>query len=406
MLLLRKNLILFYLFEFEQNVRSTACSVHPQYPIRRQNEERFFTCFLLFNQKNKNMAKVVKQVVGIDVAQDELVVCFGKQYEDFSFKIISRKKFINEKSGFEKLMKWLEPLTDKEAHLCFVMEATGVYHENFAYYLSGKGYNVSIILPNKMSNYFKTLTVKTITDDTMSEVIMQFGIERKLDNWQAPKGVYRKLQQLTRERSQLIEESTVIKNQVHAEKASAFPSKKSLARCNKRLALLEKQEAEIKAELDELIKSDEEVQRIVILLCSISGIGKLTASTVLGETNGFNLIRNKRQLASYAGFDVIEKQSGTSVKGKSRISKKGNKHLRKAMHLPALSAIRSDERFKAVFARIVSKHGIKMKAAVAVQRKLLEMTYTIFKTGKRYDKKYLQKMNEDKMEETEAIKVA
>jgi transposase len=351
------------------------------------------------------MEKVVKQVVGIDVAQDELVVCFGKQYEDFSFKIISRKTFINGKSGFEKLLKWLEPLTDKEVQLHFVMEATGVYHENFAYHLFDNGYNVSIILPNKMSNYFKTLTVKTVTDDTMSEVIMQFGIERKLDNWQAPTGIYRKLRQLTRERSQLLDERVVIKNQIHAEKASAFPSKKSLERSNKRLALLEKQEEEIKLEINELIKTDEEVKRIVMLMCSITGIGKLTAATILGETNGFDLIRNKRQLASYAGFDVIEKQSGTSVKGKPRISKKGNKHLRKAMHLPALSAIRNDERFKAVFARIVSKHGIKMKAAVAVQRKLLEMTYTIFKTQKPYDKEYLQKMNEAKMEEIGIMEV-
>ncbi len=104
----------------------------------------------------------------------------------------------------------------------------------------------------------------------------------------------------------------------------------------------------------------------------------LTAATVLAETNGFELIRNKRQLTSYAGLDVKEKQSGTSVKGKPRISKKGNKYLRKAMHLPALAAIRNDERFKAIFVRLVSKHGIKMKAAVAVQRKLLEMIFILF----------------------------
>jgi predicted outer membrane protein len=65
------------------------------------------------------------------------------------------------------------------------------------------------------------------------------------------------------------------------------------------------------------------------------------------------------------------------------------------MHLPALSAIRHDQRFKAVFARLVSKHGIKMKAVVAVQRRLLEMIYTIYKTNKKYDKQYLtQKIKE------------
>ena len=111
----------------------------------------------------------------------------------------------------------------------------------------------------------------------------------------------------------------------------------------------------------------------------------------MGETNGFDLIRNKRQLTSYAGLDVREKQSGTSVKGKPSISKKGNKHLRKAMHLPALTAIRHDQRCKTIFIRLVSKHGIKMKAVVAVQRKLLEMTYTIFITRKAYDKEYFKR---------------
>ena len=129
----------------------------------------------------------------------------------------------------------------------------------------------------------------------------------------------------------------------------------------------------------------------VKLLSSIPGIGVLTASAILGETNGFELIRNKKQLTSYAGLDVREKQSGTSVKGKPRISKKGNRYLRKAMHMPSLAAIRHNERFKNIFARLIARHGIKMKAVVAVQRKLLEMTYTIYKTGIPYDKNYLIK---------------
>ena len=87
-----------------------------------------------------------------------------------------------------------------------------------------------------------------------------------------------------------------------------------------------------------------------------------------------------------------EKQSGTSVKGKPKISKKGNRYLRKAMHLPALAAIRHDERFKAIFVRLVGKHGIKMKAAVAVQRKLLEMIFTIYKNRTAYDKEYFKKL--------------
>ena len=89
------------------------------------------------------------------------------------------------------------------------------------------------------------------------------------------------------------------------------------------------------------------------LICSIPGVGKLTAAFILGETNGFELIRNKRQLVYYAGFDVIEKTSGISVKGKTRLSKKGNVHIRKAMFYPALSAMKNNEHFKEFYKRIV-----------------------------------------------------
>ena len=336
------------------------------------------------------MKRIVKQVAGIDVAQKELVVSLGRMYDDWSPEVYAHKIFPNTEAGFIALIIWVKNQTQQDVAVRFVMEATGVYHESLAYFLTDKGFEVSIVLPNRISNYFRTLEVKTITDKTASEAITLFGLERKLDSWQQPKGLYKKLRQLTRERGQLVEERTTIKNQLHAEQAEAQPNKKTIGRIKKRIELLNKQEKEIKTEIEELIKEDKEMKHLLVILCSLPGVGILTAVTVLAETNGFDLIRNKRQLASYAGFDVKEKQSGTSVKGKSRISKKGNKYLRKAMHFPALTAIRHDERFKAVFARIVSKHGIKMKAAVAVQRKLLEMIYTLYKTRTAYDKEYLK----------------
>lgn len=337
------------------------------------------------------MKKIVKQVVGIDVAQKELVVCLGRMHDDCSPELYANKVFANTEKGMEALMLWAKKQTDQQISLRFVMEATGVYHEALAYFLEEKEYELSIVAPGKISNYMRTLEVKTITDKTSSQAITMFGLERKLDCWKKPKDSYRKLRQLTRERDQLVAERTIVKNQLHAEQTEAFPNKSSVKRIKDRIVILNRQEKEIKAELAVLIAQDDEIKKIAVIICSLPGIGLLTAAIVLGETNGFNLIRNRRQLASYAGFDVKEKQSGTSVRGKPRISKKGNKYLRKAMHLPALTAIRFDERFKAIFARLASKHGIKMKAAVAVQRKLLEMVYTLYKTNKLYDKNYLKK---------------
>ncbi len=347
------------------------------------------------------MEKIIKQVLGIDVAQKELVVCLGRMYDDWTPQLYSSGTFANNKKGFDSMINWVNKQKAETGSVRYVMEATGVYHESLAYYLEEKGYEVSIVLPNKMSNYLRTLEVKTITDKTASEGIARFGLERKLDTWKRPKQVYKSLKQLTRERDQIVEERTMAKNQLHAEQAEAYPNPSSVDRVKTRIKLFDKQIAEILKEITVVIEQDKEVNGYIETICSIPGVGRLTAATVLAETNGFNLIRNKRQLTSYAGLDVREKQSGTSVKGKPSISKKGNRHLRKAMHLPALAAIRHEKRFKAVFVRLVSKHGIKMKAAVAVQRKLLEMIYTVFSKNKIYDKNYI-KMNEVELEKNPA----
>jgi len=369
-------------------------AAYPEYPIRRQNVERFFTSIL----KLLTMREIIKQVVGIDVAQNELVISVGRMYNDWTPEVYACKSFANQTAGYKKLVDWVEKVTDGSIGVRYVMEATGIYHESLAYFLDDQKLEVSIVLPNKISNFFRTLEVKTITDKTASEVISQFGLERKLDKWKRPNATYKRLRQLSRERNQIIDQRTTVKNQLHAEQAEAEPNKSTVVRLKKSVEFFNNQEKEVKKEIDAIIKNNQQVQQTVNLISSICGVGKVTSAAVLGETNGFELIRNKKQLTSYAGYDVKEKQSGTSVKGKPRISKRGNKYLRKAMHLPALTAIRHDERFKAVFIRGVAKHGIKMKAVVAVQRKLLEMIYTIYKSKVSYDKNYFANQSTKKLE--------
>lgn len=338
------------------------------------------------------MQKILRQVAGIDMAQKDFVVSLGRIDETLMEEVYASKKFVNTRDGFIKLQEWIMEKTVRNPEVLYVMEATGVYHEALAYYLAEHHCSVSIVLPNKISNYFRTLSIKTQTDSTMAETIARFGLSRSLEKWSRPKKVFKDMRQLTRERDQLIQMRTMAKNQLHAERAEAFPNSGTIERSLMQVSFFDQQEKQILSEINAVVQLDEQVKILMALICSIPGIGKLTAAIILAETNGFELIHNKRQLASYAGFDVIHKQSGTSVNGKPRISKKGNRHLRKALHLPALTAIRHDERFKAIFARIVGKHGIKMKAAVAIQRKLLEMAYTVCKSNSPYDKEYLKKL--------------
>jgi transposase len=346
------------------------------------------------------MERIIKQVVGIDVGSKELVVCIGRIDQNLRKEIYTYRSFRNTAKGFDVFSQWVNKAIEASAPTWYVMEATGVYHEALAYHLEQKGCLISIILPNKISSYFKTLDVKTVTDKTSSEAIALFGLERTLEPWHSPNPLYKKLRQLTRERDQIVQERTMIKNQLHAEKAEAMANPNSVKRFQQRIKLMDQQEEAILGEIKQIVQQEPALKEHIKILTTIPGVGLLTAVIILAETNGFELIRNRKQLASYAGLDVKEKQSGTSVKGKPMISKRGNRYLRKALHLPALAAIRHEKQYKNTFVRLVSKHGIKMKAAVAVQRKILELTYTLFKTRKGYDCQYksiVTKLSEQKL---------
>ncbi|UUV20763.1 IS110 family RNA-guided transposase [Paenimyroides aestuarii] len=329
--------------------------------------------------------KILKQVLGVDVAQDELVVALGTLHEDLTIETKNYQVFCNNEKGFKSLLQWVDKTKSKDVEVVFVMESTGVYHERFAYFLYDKGEKVVIVLPTKISNFMRTLDIKTITDKSCSIAIAQFGLSRKLEEWQPSNKVYKELQQLSREKNQVISERVVCMNQLHAEKAEAMPNIRTIKRLKARISLLEKQEKEINTDMLKEVENSQEASEAIQYMSSIPGVGKATAIAILAETNGFELIRNKKQLTSYAGLDIREKQSGTSVKGKARISKKGNRNLRKTLHFPSMTAVKFNQEHRELYQRIVNKTGVKMKGLVAVQRKLLELTYILYKTKTFYE---------------------
>lgn len=338
------------------------------------------------------MKEAMRQSIGIDCAKDEHVASYAIMYPDRSISHVSTLKFKNSKSGFEKLIKWMKRL--KVIPDCTIlMETTGVYHENLACFLDDKKWFVAVILPNKAKHFSMTLKIKTIDDKISSQTLAIMGIEKKLDRWIRPVPLYNQIRQLTRERDQIIQERSQIKCQLHAETSGAWPNTSSIKRMKQRLRMLDTQVKEVEKEILHLIRSNEELNRRIQIVCTIKGVGLITAATVIAETNGFNLIRNKKQLVSYSGLDVVMHTSGTSINKKPKISRRGNKYLRKCLHFPALTAIRHSKKPKETFVRLVSKHGIKMKAAVAVQRKMLILIYTLWKKEEVYDQDYEVKMS-------------
>lgn len=337
--------------------------------------------------------KLIKKVTGIDISKDFFTVRFGSVDETLNHRITKSFNFENNKKGFKALIKSVNNIDvlrseDKTIPVWFVFEATGVYYENLAYFLAENNFNVSVVLPNKTKNFSKTLKNKSKTDSLDARGLTQYGLQMQLDQWKAPAPIFKELKELTRELHSVTAMITRIKNKLHAKKHSHEANKKTVERLNQQISFFLKQQKLIRKQIKDLVSSDKELDEHIKKVITAKGVGFKTAVSVIAETNGFDLIKNKNQLTSYAGYDPRHNQSGL-FKGKTTISKKGNKYLRNAVYLPALSAAKYNRHLKAVYQRLCISKNYKKIALVAVARKLLILIYSLWKKNEPFNDNFL-----------------
>ncbi|MBB6005753.1 IS110 family transposase [Arcicella rosea] len=339
------------------------------------------------SKKVINNQTILRQCVGIDISKDSFVACISHKTSTDEIIVKSTKKIPNSLSGYNTLQEWVTKFTSPELPLIYVMEATGVYYEPLAFDLLERGKSVSVQLAKNVKFFMQSHNIKSKTDDIDAQAIAQMGLERKLKLWQPGSIQMRLLKHLCRERIMLQAEQTTVKNQSHAWKHTYKPEKSILKRLENRLSFIKEQIQEIEQEIKSIVENDQDLAKRVANVCTIKGVGLLSAIVIIAETNGFALFNNKAQLISYAGYDVVRKQSG-NTEAKTRISKKGNKNIRKALYFPATSACRFNPKMKNTYENITQKTAIKMKGNVAVQRKMLVLIYTIYKNNIPYDENY------------------
>lgn len=336
----------------------------------------------------------LKYSVGLDVSSKKINACMSCIDEKQKVVVKSSTVISNNKKGFKTLEDWVLKHVRENIPVVVCMEATGIYHENCAYYLFEKGFSVSIILPNKAKKYLEAVGLKSKNDSIDAKGLSQMGAEQCLDTWQPMGTFFYELRLYTRQHQNVTELKTVLKNQFDALSFAMHQADPVTNQLKETIILFDKQLKELEKVISNHIKSDVKIAERVANILEIKGIGILTLATILAETNGFELFNNYKQLVSYAGYDVIEAQSGTRV-GKTKISKKGNSRIRRAMHMPSLVVIKCEVKpFKELFERTYNKHGIKMKSYVAVQKKLLTMIYYMWKKNERFEPNYIKNIQE------------
>lgn len=338
--------------------------------------------------------QIIRQNIGIDISKSSFEACYTTI--DINGKVRHRasRKFANTQEGFEHFLDWADKVSLPQMQLYFTMEATGVYYEGLAYFLKEKGKRVSVILPNMVKKYAGSLNCKSKTDKIDARVLGQMGVERVLPEWKLSSPIFRKLRKLTRERTRLVEVQSKLKNFLEAEKRSGEPNYATIKRLEEHIEYVSAQIKEVEQEIEAMLKQDEDLRKRLGYVKTIPGVGIITFAVIVSETQGFDNFRNMKQLYSYAGYDVQQVESG-KYKGRSRISKKGNKYIRRALYMPAMTAIRCSETFKRFYERIKARKGSSMMALTAVQRKLLGLIYTLYRKQVQFVENYEMQKTSD-----------
>lgn len=351
----------------------------------RQAGRTYFIFFKIYKSIMK--PTVIKQNIGIDIALKNFKCCFQQQLSTAKRRVKATRTFSNNSTGFKAFLVWMNQKKDASVALSVTMEATGVYYEQLACFLHEQpDVAIYVLLPNMVKAYIKSHNVKTKTDHTDAKMLGLLGLERPLSKWIPASPQMRLLKQQTRERDQLLKRRTAIANQLHACRHMHQPNRLQISRLEALLVFLRQQLQSIEKELLGTVEADPQLAERVANICTTKGLSWKSVLPIIAETGGFVLFHSVKQVVSYAGYDVVQNESGSSIKGKTKISKKGNKWIRKALHFPALSAVQHEPVLKALWERVFARTQIKMKAYVAVQRKLLVLIYTLFKKNEPYQR--------------------
>ena len=314
---------------------------------------------------------------GIDVSAASLAVAVQLQDRRFEERI-----FDNSASGHKALIRWLHKL---KARARVSLEATGVYSLDLALALDGAdGIEVAVLNPKLIHRFAQTLR-RSKTDSADAQVLAEYSARMPFAPWRAPGRNGLELRAISRHIQSLVVEQARQNNRLHAAESSTSTPRCVVNDIKRSMASLKLRIVRLRGEALELVRRDEAMQKRFELLIGIPGIAAISALALLGELVLLSPEMSVRQWVAHSGLDPAHQESGTSVHKPSRISRAGNRHLRRALYMPALVAVRRDPHLKAFYETLLSRHKAKLQALIAVTRKLLHAIYGIFKSQMPYD---------------------
>lgn len=316
-----------------------------------------------------------KKYCGIDVSADTLDVCYQAEGDS-----LSNFQVTNDKKGFQKIIK----TCGKDYH--YVMESTGVYHVGLMFYLHDEKITFTVENALKIKRFIQMQLDQSKSDKKDARWICLYGINQKPTATHRPESEYFECRALNGAIHDITKEINQIGNRIHALEKCPYDVKSIIKSYRSMLTKLRSEKSKLEKELHEKLKAWQ--PELLTIISSVKGIGKRAAAELIIFTNAFNGMTNYRQLVSYAGLNPTEHSSGTSIRGRVRISKRGGYQLRHILYMCAMNAMQNNRSCKELYQRLIAKGKNGKVAIIAVCNKLLKQVFGCVKNGIPYDDNY------------------
>jgi transposase len=323
--------------------------------------------------------------LGMDVSKDKLDNCLLRDATDTRRKT---KVVANSPSGLATLLSFVEKEGIRPDELHVIMEGTGVYHQLAAETLCDAGVTVTIANPAQVKDFGRGMAVRTKNDTKDSFVLARYGALLKPAPWTPPPPAARQLQAYIAREDAI--KKDIEREQNRKEKSVVGRAPEDvLASIDETIDFLNAQLKAIRKKIDSHIDKHPDLKDDMKLLTSIPGVGPETGHHMLSVMHTHQF-RSAEQLAAYLGLVPVERQSGTSLHARPRLSKAGPKRMRAALYMPAVSALQWNPHVRALKERLAAKGKSPMAIVGAAMRKLVHLCFGVLKTRKKYSPEHVQ----------------
>lgn len=331
------------------------------------------------------MRKEEIECIGVDVSKNTLDVALFRGKIDWNEGHV---KVSNNESGYKELRKWLRLKNAEKKRLRICMESTGLYTHDFRFWLEKENIIYYVVDPKLMHHFAPPQSIKGIRQtkndkaDAFRIAIYCSLFHDSMEPSKLPSAAYFKLKRLLAERRQYVKQSVLYRQQLSD--ISIYDSVGSRIRKKNEVENLRDNIKQTDAEMKAIIDTDPEIRRNYELLISIVGVGLVVAVTTIVLTENFTTFTNPRKYASYIAIAPFPHESGTSIRGATRVSKQGFRQAKADLSISVLSAITFDPDIKEYWQRKKAEGKHTGCVLNAIKFKIVLRMFAVVKRGKPY----------------------